>query len=189
MTEEIWKPVSGFEGFYEVSNLGNVRSINREIETRDAWGGTAVKKLRGRMLSPLRYPNGYLGARLCKGGDVEIRLVHRLVATEFIGSGHDLQVNHVNANRADNRVQNLEWVTCSENHRHAHSLPHRKLNARAIQVAAALDEGPAVFESLKAFVRHLSASRGVTRSAGSVFSAIRKNHLCAGVPVWEVSCV
>lgn len=98
MSTEIWKPIPDAAG-YEVSNLGNVRNAN---------------KITHLVLSIL---NGYYKVNLGKYGTY---LVHRLVAQTFIpNSENKPQVNHINGNKRDNRVENLEWVTASENAQHA----------------------------------------------------------------------
>lgn len=107
---EIWKDVVGFEGLYEVSNLGRVKSsakINRAHEI--------VLK------TPANYRTGYLFADLCKAGQKNKHSsVHRLVATAFLPNPEDkVQVNHINGDKTDNRLENLEWATRSENQKHS----------------------------------------------------------------------
>lgn len=106
MTEE-WKKVEDFEGFYEVSNFGNVRSLNYHN-----WG--IVKNL-----IPVVDRYGYERVCLTKNGKQFNRLVHRLVATAFIENPNDLpQINHLNEIKTDNRVVNLEWCSAKENMNH-----------------------------------------------------------------------
>lgn len=106
MTEE-WKKVEGFEGFYEVSNFGNVRSLNYHN-----WG--IVKNL-----TPVVDRYGYERVCLTKNGKQFNRLVHRLVATAFVENPNDLpQINHLNEIKTDNRVVNLEWCSAKENTNH-----------------------------------------------------------------------
>ncbi len=105
--EEIWKDITGYEGLYQVSNLGNVRSLNY-------WGRGAVKNL-----TPKRMGN-YLGVPLCNGVQKpKYFYVHRLVAFHFVGGYEDgLTVNHINEVRTDNRAENLEWCTQKVNNSH-----------------------------------------------------------------------
>lgn len=105
MQEEIWKPVVGYEGLYEVSNLGKVRSLN-------------YLKQRGRieLMKPLLVWDGHLVISLSKEGRARKKLVHRLVAEAFIPNPLMLpQINHKNEIKDDNRVENLEWCTLSYN--------------------------------------------------------------------------
>lgn len=120
MKNEIWKPVVGYEGLYEVSNTGKVRSLDREIiQTRN--GISFVYHKKGKTLSPNKVGNGYLSVRLrcdCCGGQRkdEKRLIHRLVAEAFIPNPDGLEtVNHKDENKTNNTVENLEWMTLHEN--------------------------------------------------------------------------
>ena len=186
MTTEIWKTVPGSDGRYEVSSLGRVRSVERQFECRNRWGGSTVRMVKARDLKTRVFPNGYGYVHLSLEAGLEVHLVHRLVAAAFVGDVTGKQVNHRDGKRLNNAVSNLELVTCSQNHQHAHTLPWRKKHSLTKRIAAALPEGPGLFESMKAFVRYLE-SVGVRRCAGSVASAIRKPNLCAGLPVWEVT--
>ena len=95
MKKEIWKPVVGYEGLYEVSNLGRVKS---------------VKFGRERVLKPIKHPNGYLCVNLCKDGKRKNCLVHRLVAQAFIPNPLNLpEINHINEQKTENRASNLQW--------------------------------------------------------------------------------
>ena len=107
---EVWKPVPGWEGLYEISNLGNVRSARFR---NGSYPGRPVKKSRKR--------NGYLQVCLCRSGKESHRGVHRLVALTFLpppGPGQT-HTNHKNGDKTDNRAENLEWATSRENVRHA----------------------------------------------------------------------
>ena len=113
--EEIWAPICGWEGLYEVSTLGRVRSLDRLViektgktRRRKGWVMAAVKS------------GKYFGVTLSKGG-CEVRLyLHRLVAEAFIPNPESKAcVNHIDFNRSNNAVANLEWVTYAENSAHA----------------------------------------------------------------------
>lgn len=101
--KEIWKDIVGYEGKYQVSNLGRVKSLN--------YGRTGKEKV-------LKYEdnNGYLRVNLCKNCKVKHYRIHRLVAQAFIPNPDNLPViNHKNEIKTDNRVQNLEWCTSQYN--------------------------------------------------------------------------
>ena len=105
--EEIWKDIEGYEGFYQVSNLGQVRSIPRMIKNH---------LYDGKILSPISNGYGYMTVKLCKAGVCKKHYVHILVATAFLKkTNKNLEVNHKNYNKKDNRSSNLEWVTHEEN--------------------------------------------------------------------------
>ena len=111
--EEIWKPVIGYEGLYEVSNLGRVRSIDRLVK----YSNGQIHLHKGRMLSPgLVHKLGYLQVALCNNGKIKHKMVYRLVAEAFLPNPDNLpQVNHKDENPFNNCVENLEWCTIEYN--------------------------------------------------------------------------
>lgn len=119
---EIWLPIAGYENLYEVSNLGRVRSLTREIVTSNKKGYW----LKGKLIKPFAKENLYQHVCLCKAGKPKSIYLHRIVAKAFLPNPDNKpQVNHINGNPQDNRVENLEWVTVSENHRHAYDVLKR----------------------------------------------------------------
>ena len=111
---EEWRPILGWEGKYEVSNLGNVRSLPRVVQRSDG----ETRRLSGRMLRPgtSKGRDKYLRVGLCRNGELCMHKVHLLVAEAFIGPRPDgLVCRHLNDDPADNRVENLRWGTVSEN--------------------------------------------------------------------------
>ncbi|MFV0976959.1 NUMOD4 motif-containing HNH endonuclease [Bacillus paranthracis] len=116
MITELWKPVSGYEGIYEVSSLGRVRSLDRIVV--DYRG--IKKKVRGKILSPGLTNKGYCIVSLNAVDKRHTLTVHRLVANAFIPNlDNKPQVNHINGIKTDNRICNLEWLTNEENMKHA----------------------------------------------------------------------
>lgn len=113
---EIWKPVIGFEGFYEVSTHGLVRSLSRQVPTK----GGGVRTVPTRILRPGVITGGYFGITLHANGKRREATVHMLVAEAFLGPRPSPlhEVNHINAVKPDNRVENLEWVTRQANIAH-----------------------------------------------------------------------
>ncbi len=117
---EIWKKVKGYEDCYEVSNLGNVRSITRIVERTSPNGGKAFYTYYSRMLKSCITKKGYLRLGLTLNDVKNNHQIHRLVATAFIDNPENKdQVNHKNAIKTDNRAENLEWVSNYENFRHS----------------------------------------------------------------------
>ena len=109
---EIWKDIPNEEDYYQVSNLGRVRSKDRIV--RHNCGGD--KLARGKLLSQLILPNGYCQVSLWREGERKIVLVHRLVLLAFVGEcPHNAETRHLNSIRSDNRLCNLAYGTHSEN--------------------------------------------------------------------------
>jgi hypothetical protein len=113
---EAWLPVVGFEGFYEVSDLGRVRSLARRIATTAGRGGAKLYKRRERILKPT-YRKGYAGVSLAKDNNQKITRVNRLVLTTFVGEPGSsvMQACHKDGNTLNNRLYNLYWGTPQQN--------------------------------------------------------------------------
>ena len=123
MQAELWKPISGYNGYYEVSNLGRVRSITRKIE-RFVPGSNRTKKAlytyKGKLVPFWITKKGYCRCTLNINGIKKNHLVHQLVAKEFLDNkDNKIQVNHINCVKTDNNVNNLEWCTNYENYIHS----------------------------------------------------------------------
>lgn len=112
---EVWKDIAGYEGVYQVSNHGRVKSLDRLV--KHARFGLVKRK--GKILKPFIDTYGYLEVRLCKDGGGVCCSVHRLVLSAFVPNPENKEtVNHINENKTDNRVENLEWATQYENMHH-----------------------------------------------------------------------
>ena len=104
MEEEVWKPIKDYEGLYEVSNLGRVKTLN--------YRGTG----KGKILKNIECSNGYLTIGLTKNGKRKLFTVHRLVAEAFIPNTEGKPcIDHINTIKNDNRVENLRWLSVSDN--------------------------------------------------------------------------
>ena len=104
--KEIWKNIDDYNGDYQVSNYGNIRSFKR------------CKA--GKLMSPAVLDTGYVIVGIRKNGHKDFHYIHRLVAQAFIDNPDNKpEVNHIGGNKANNSVDNLEWSTSTENKRHA----------------------------------------------------------------------
>lgn len=101
---EIWRDIPDYEGLYQVSTLGNVKSLSYKNSGKE------------RLLKPSKNNDGYFQVKLYKNGEGRKFTAHRIVALAFISNPENLpQINHKNEIKTDNRVENLEWVTPKEN--------------------------------------------------------------------------
>lgn len=109
MMEE-WKGIKGFGGFYEVSNLGRVRSVDRTFITNNCHGGRTPRTLKGKLLQPIDNGNGYYYVNLKCDGHRKNCYIHRLVAEAFCDNPNKCkEVNHKDFDKHNNRSENLEW--------------------------------------------------------------------------------
>lgn len=113
--DEQWLPIRGYEGLYEISSLGRVRSLDRMVK-----GKIGNCPRNGQILNSRLATNGYLRVNLGQDGQLTTKSVHRLVAEHFLSRCDEkLQVNHLDRSKQNNVVTNLEWCTCMNNLRHA----------------------------------------------------------------------
>lgn len=125
MQPERWIPVKGYESFYEVSDIGRVRSVAHVDVTPYFKNG---RRIRARIRKTVILPTGYEQVQFRVTKIWKNFSVHRLVAIAFIPNPKNLaEVNHKDGNGLNNRLENLEWVTRSENHLHAYRVLGRKV--------------------------------------------------------------
>jgi hypothetical protein len=139
--KEYWVPIDGYEGWYEVSDQGRVRSVDRVVKFKNGKGSRAYK---GQILK-FRYHNGYAMVNLNKNKKMREHYVHRLVIENFtLHPKHKKWVNHKDGRKWNNKLSNLEWCTPKENSDHAikHDLRNNNIegllasnNTRKKQVA------------------------------------------------------
>lgn len=121
--EEVWKDIKGYEGLYQISNLGRVKSLPRQYKKR--FLNKEIIKV------PTKLPKGYLKVGLSKNGKVKYYFIHRLVAEMFINKVDGKEcVNHKDCNPSNNRVDNLEWCSYIENNNYKNH--HLKRNISSV---------------------------------------------------------
>ena len=140
--DEIWKDIEGFEGYYQASSEGRIRSVDREV----AGKAGSVRIIKGKLLKAKMNNRGYLMVHLWKENKHTGFLIHRLVYSVFCGSiPDDMQVNHIDEDINNNRLNNLNLMTCKENINFgSHNQRVAKANSKPV---VALDaDGKVVFE-------------------------------------------
>ncbi len=189
--KECWKAIPNYEGLYEASDMGRIRSVSRMVKRN----GDTKKTLCGRVLVIQTQGNGYKCVTLSKNGCVRTYRVHRLVATTFIPNPQGLpEVNHINENKADNSVSNLEWITHVGNIKHGTQIErsHKNRDCKGVnngmfgrkgklspvskRVAQITLQGDmiATYDSLR------EAAKAIGRTPNSITNAIigRTSHCC-----------
>lgn len=117
--EEEWRDIKGYEGLYQVSDLGRVRSLDRVVLRKDGFKQT----FKGRLLKPSKGKRGYLYLNVNKHGKLKTYRVHQLVAMAFLDHvpcGMEIQVDHIKGLITDNRVENLQILTKAEHNEKTH---------------------------------------------------------------------
>ena len=139
METEIWKDVKGFEGRYQVSNLGRIKSL-RWMQKHQT-GKMFLKRERFIKVRIGKCFNGYNAVALEKNGDQIGCFHHRIIAEAFIANPQNKPfINHINGIKTDNRIENLEWCTRSENAKHAVRIGLQKVRVGSAHSMAKLND-------------------------------------------------
>jgi hypothetical protein len=164
----MWTPIENYDCYYFINKQGQIRSRNRYI----SYGNGRRRFVEGRIMKTRVNNCGYVEVRLSIGGFSKTYFIHRLMAQHYIPNpGGKPYINHKNGIKTDNRIENLEWVTHSENMKHAYQ--HDLLKCTCIQVVD-ICTGQ-VFESIK----EAAAVNGLVYSTlKNYLSGKRKNPTC-----------
>lgn len=177
--KEVWKSVKGYEGYYEVSNTGKVRSVERTVIllSRDGKPRPSVYKSKVLRLSvenkTKQLPRRYV--RLSKGGVVKRFYVHRLIAQTFIPNPLQLpEVNHIDGNPFNNNVENLEWSSKEDNIRHA-------FENKLIKTERAVAKlHPKTLEIIETYKSESEACRQHNITQGKILRSMQRNGTSCG---------
>ena len=163
--QEIWKDISGYEGIYQVSNFGNIKSLERYFPSKNPK--TPIAHVNEKILKLSANKKGYLSANLYKNGKMKNIQVHRLVAQAFIPNPNDFpQVNHKDENPSNNNVNNLEWCTRKYNCNYGRrNLKIGQFSTKSRIVQCDLDGNP-----IRIFENGYDAGRYLKKDATSIYS-------------------
>ena len=173
MSEEVWRDIEGYDGLYQVSNQGRVKSLER----KDCLG----RIVKERILKPGVVSDGYLFVVLCAGGKRKKFFVHRLVCQAFHKNPNNKpEVNHVNEDKADNRACNLEWCTRKENCNHG-TRTERSAKAQSKPIGQYTRDG----ELIKIWPSTAIVERQTGFSQGSIWGVANGRHKQAYGYIWK----
>lgn len=185
--EEIWKDIKEFEGCYQVSNLGRVRSLTRKVKTFNG-----VRTSKGQILKPITTKNGYL--RICFKSHQQnyYYSIHRLVAEAFIPNPNNFPiVNHKDNNSLNNNANNLEWCTQSYNVKYSYT------NGNAKPTSGCFKKGIIPYNLRKVsqydkegnFIKTYNsvklAAKSIRRSPASIFNCLAGRTKYSGGYIWK----
>jgi hypothetical protein len=185
---EVWKDIIGYDGLYQVSNFGNVRSLDRLIDGRN--GRFYMRK--GSNLSTNTSGNNYVHVLLRINNKSKPFSVHRLVASHFIDNADNLpEVNHKDEIRKNNHVDNLEWCTRKYNVNYGTGIERRKNNTNYKEIAELKCKKVLQFDFLGNFIkawRSISdASKGSGCSRESIGDSIKGSYKGLSLYVWRLA--
>ena len=170
MTKEVWKSIPGYEGLYQVSNFGRVKSLSRYARVHNG-----VRKVGERIRKPILKATGYYDVLLYKDGRRKRFLVHQLVAKAFLENPNNYkQINHKDENPKNNHLSNLEW--CSQSYNNNYGNHNKKISASVpkkpvLQIA---DDGHVIqrFNSIKDAAHHVGV---LEQNISAVVRGIKKH--------------
>lgn len=181
--KEIWKDIEGFEGFYQVSNLGNIRSLDRRIIQVDSKKGKYSRIIKGRIIKPENNKRGYKCVSLTIQNKKVSKTIHRLVAEAFIPNPNNYPlINHIDGNKQNNKVTNLEHCSYKHNVNEAIRLGLLKPGEHSCKKCIQKDFNGNIINIYKS-ITEASKSTGIY--IGNISATCLGNQKYAGKYKWE----
>lgn len=191
LMKEIWKDIEDYEGLYQVSNMGRVKSLARTRKAYTPGKGDWVAPVKERILRASISKDGYYCVVLAKEGVNKHQRVNRLVAEAFIPNTENKpQVNHIDGNKLNNRVDNLEWVTAKENTIHSvknglqgpnpcrKAIAQYDLGGNFIRTwASTYEAGKTLHISCGSIKMSMKGIQGRTQASGYIWKEVTKSDL------------
>lgn len=175
--KEVWKDIPNFEGYYQVSSTGKVRSLERKFVNKRNQHRTYPSKI----LKPTVMPNGYLQVNLKKQGKTFRRFVHRLVATVFVPNEFGYKtVNHIDENKQNNCISNLEWCSQRYNNNYGTRLK-RAIQSRSKRIALIDKDG----DVIATFKNSIVAGTLLKIDSRLIRGVAEGSHRTAGGYMWK----
>lgn len=177
---EIWKDIKNYEGLYQVSNLGRVRSLDVRTYQKNKFGKFQYVLHKGKILKLQKQRNGYFTIDLHINGKFERKIIHRLVADAFIPNINNYQyINHKDSDISNNTVENLEWCTQKYNIKYAYDFGNKiPPNMRSVNQ---IDDNGKIIET---FISMQEAERKTNIRSANISKCCRKIRSRAGGYKW-----
>lgn len=177
MIEEIWKDIPGYEQLYQISNMGRVKSLERNV----VRGRGGLYKIEEKILKCTKDKDGYLRVNLCKDGKTKNYLIHRLVASTFLPNPDNLpQLNHIDEYKTNNCVDNLEYCTAEYNMNYGTRLEHF-IKSKSIPILQFSFDG----EFIKKWDSTTQVKRELGINQGNISKCLRGKRKSSGGYIWK----
>lgn len=174
---EMWKAVNGYDGLYEISSHGRIR----RPEHYGPNGHNGMNKYKEKLLKPFKTSTGYWQIGLCKDGRRNNKLIHRLVAEAFIPNPYNYpEVNHIDEDKSNNRVENLQWSSVRHNRSHGSRL-QRMVNSRKSYIEIYKDN-----DLIAIFPSQAKAAELIGTNGSAVSNAIKNGTQLKGF-IWRMA--
>lgn len=183
---EVWKDIDGYEGIYQVSNKGNIKTLEHKSECKSYISDNKIvpsfsKKVLENITKGYLTKNGYRQIRLCKDGTKTKFYIHRLVAKAFIDNPNNYEfVNHKDENKENNCVENLEW--CTKSYNCLYSNNHMRANENTKIIIKQYDLNNNYITSYNSISE---ASRATNISKSSIIKCYKGRAKTAGKYIWK----